>query len=141
VADAGVTDSAMNGAWRFAKFTPLDLGRVWAALVRGDLLGEELTAYTLALASGPDIPDGYETLPDRDFEHERLRYGQKAGYYVSDGVPYYFVGAGYLIDEVTGQAFVPVLFAYTNNPELLDPVRRRVFPIVVEHVETVLEAG
>jgi hypothetical protein len=138
IGDAGVVDSTIRGAWRFTNFSAVDLARVWAALVDGRLLGEELTEWVLARASEADIPEPYETFPGGVFEHEQLEYGQKAGYYVSDGVPYFLVGAGYLRNVEMGQAFVPVVLMVTEFADLLEPQRRTVFPLVVEHVEAVL---
>jgi hypothetical protein len=138
IADAGVVDSTIRGAWRYTNFSAVDLARVWAALVDGRLLGEELTEWVLARASEADIPEPYETFPGGRFEHEHLEYGQKAGYYVSDGVPYFLVGAGYLRSLELGQAFVPVVMMVTEFADLLEPQRRTVFPLVVDHVEAAL---
>ena len=57
---------------------------------------------------------------------------------MSDGTPYHFVGAGFLRDvEDAGKSFIPVVFMRANDPELFDPQRREVWPLVVAHVEAV----
>lgn len=131
---AGTESARIDGTWRQANLSATDLARVWVAIVDGTLLGPEMTAYLLDLAQGPDIPDGYETFPDRDFDVEGFTWGQKAGYYVSDGIPYFLVGAGFLRYEPTGDYFIPVVIIKTEIEDLLDPQRRLVFPIVLRNV-------
>jgi hypothetical protein len=138
IADAGVVESTIRGAWRFTNFSAVDLARVWAALVDGRLLNTEHTEWVMARAGEADIPGPYETYPGMSFEHPYLQWGQKAGYYVSDGVPYFLVGAGYLRDPETGQGFVSVLLMITEYADLLDTQRRSVFPLVVDEVEAAL---
>jgi hypothetical protein len=138
IADAGVVDSTIRGSWRFTNFSAVDLARVWAALIDGRLLNAEHTEWVLARAGEADIPAPYETYPGMSFEHPYLQWGQKAGYYVSDGVPYFLVGAGYLRDPQTGQGFVSVVLMVTEFADLLEPQRRSVFPLVVDEVEAAL---
>jgi hypothetical protein len=142
LAEAGVSErSYIRESWKFSMMTPLDLATFWAAILRGDLLEEDSTDYLLDLASGAEIPPEYETFPGGDFELGGFQYGQKAGYYVEDGVPYYLVGAGYLREIDGEEAFAIAFMMRTENPELLDPQRRSVFPLVVEHVLTVTGRG
>ncbi|GAB4328397.1 MAG: hypothetical protein Kow0010_12310 [Dehalococcoidia bacterium] len=142
---AGVSEaSRFVDSWRNLSMTALDLARVWEALLRGRLLGPSLTEYVLELAAKAEIPEEYTTFPDpSSWDEPELRYGQKAGYYVSDGVPYFFVGAGYLVPrDGSSQGFVAVLLATTEVEDLLDPARRQAFPIVVEYAQqAVAELG
>lgn len=140
--EAGVSDrSYMRDSWKFSMMTPVDLATFWAAILRGDLLGADSTEYLLDLASRADIPDEYETFPGGDFELEGFQYGQKAGYYVEDGVPYFLVGAGFLREVAGEEAFAITLMIRSDNPVLLEPQRRSVFPLVVEHVLAVTGRG
>lgn len=132
---SGVVDSRIDATWRETNFTATDLARVWAALVDRRLLSAEMTTFLLELAAEPEIPDGYETFPDVRFEHPAFELGQKAGYFVVDGIPYFLVGAGYLRHRSSGDYFVPVVMIETELEELLDPQRREVFPVVLEYVE------
>jgi CubicO group peptidase (beta-lactamase class C family) len=137
---AGTSEGAYvrEQTWRRTWMTATDMALVWAALVKGELLGPENTAYILRLASEADIPDDQETFPDRAFELPGYEYGQKAGYYISDGVPYDFVGAGYLVPRSgEGDGFVAVVFIHSEVEPLLDPQRRTIFPLVVDYVTTV----
>ncbi len=135
--------------WRQAFMPALDLARVWAALLDGALLGDEMTEYLLDLASAPAIPEGLETFP-LDPGLPEFQIGQKAGYYVYDGIPYYLLGAGYLrpvegtAEEVGDDASdaagahqgVAVVFALRSlNPDLFDPQRRTVFPLLAEYLD------
>jgi hypothetical protein len=54
---------------------------------------------------------------------------------VSDGVPYFLLGAGFLRPSNGEHAgVVMVLMARTTNPDLGDPQRRAVFPLLFEYV-------
>lgn len=140
--EAGVSDrSYMRDSWKFSMMTPVDLATFWAAILRGELLAADSTEYLLDRASRADIPEEYETFPGGDFELEGFQYGQKAGYYVEDGVPYFLVGAGFLREAAGEEAFAITLMVRSDNPALLDPQRRSVFPLVVEHVLTVTGRG
>lgn len=133
--------SYMRNSWKFSMMTPIDLATFWAAILKGDLLDNDSTAYLLDLASQAEIPPEYETFPGSNFELEGFQYGQKAGYYVEDGVPYFFVGAGYIREMQGDEAFAVALLIRTENPELFDPQRRTVFPLVVEHILAVTGRG
>lgn len=138
--DAGTSEAAyIRETWHYTYMTPADMARVWAALVQGRLLNDELTALLLEKASKADIPPEYETWPSPlATEITGFDFGQKAGYWVSDGVPYHFVGAGYLRDTVDpGRSFIPVVFLRAEDPDLLDSQRRSVWPLVLEHIATV----
>ena len=138
---AGTLSARIDTTWRETNISATDLARLWAALVNGQLLNEELTAYLLKYTRETVIPEGFETFPDSDFELDGYRYGQKAGYFVSDGVPYFFVGAGYLNHEATGDYFIPVIVIETEIEDLLDPRRFLVFPVVVDYVEQMVATG
>lgn len=135
---AGVSEATrFVDSWRNLSMTALDLARVWEALLRGRLLGPTMTEYVLDLAASAEIPEEYATFPDpSSWDVPGLRYGQKAGYYVSDGVPYFFVGAGYLVPgDGSSAGWVAVLLATTEVEDLFDPPRREVFPLVLEYVQ------
>lgn len=141
LADAGVTEpSYTEGAWNYTFLTPVDMARIWTALVRGELLNEEWTQYLLDKTGLAEIPDGLETFPDARFDLEGFQWGQKAGYYVADGIPYFLVGAGFLVEEDGPEAFIPVVMMRTENAEFLDPQRREVWPLVVDAVVEVTGA-
>ncbi|HET7738164.1 MAG TPA: serine hydrolase [Tepidiformaceae bacterium] len=124
--------------WNGASMPAIDLARVWAALLDGSLLGHDLAAYLLDRASEADIPDGLETFPP-PAEIPQLDYGQKAGYYVSDGIPYFFVGAGFLRPEDHSHpGFAITWIGTTMNEDFLDAQRRSVFPIMLGYVESTL---
>jgi hypothetical protein len=131
---AGVSSSSrFQHDWRRTFMTPMDLARVWASLIGGDLLGEFFTGEVLRLAAEAEVPSGLETFPNAP-EIPGYRFGQKAGYYVEDGTPYYLVGAGYLAPaDGRGLGLATVLMVETRNPELLEPQRRKVFPAVVRY--------
>lgn len=131
---AGTESSRFVDTWRRANMSPADMARVWAALLAGDYLSETNTNLVVNLAAGAIIPEEYRTFPDGSFSTAGLLYGQKAGYYVSDGIPYFFVGAGYIVHEASGEAFFPAFMSVTENEELFDPQRRLVFPMVVDFV-------
>ncbi|MDZ7727438.1 MAG: serine hydrolase [Dehalococcoidia bacterium] len=126
--DAGASDASYNeGAWRYTFMTAPDMARVWAALVEGELLSEDSTEYLVDLATTAEIPEDSQTFPSpADFEKEGFQFGQKAGYYVFDGVPYDLVGAGYLLhEEDPNLRFVPVLLIHSNREDLSDQQRRQ----------------
>jgi hypothetical protein len=121
-------------SWRYGFMTATDLARVWEALLRGQLLNNRWTKYLLRLAAEVDLPPEYATFPGR-FDRPGYQYGQKAGYYVSDGVPYFMLGAGYLRPkDGSSLGFAMVFMMKTTNPELLDPQRRSVFPLIIEAI-------
>ena len=142
--DAGVSEAshmeAGIEAWNYTFMTAPDMARVWAALVRGELLGEEMTAYLLEKTTLADIPEGLETFPGGDFDWPGFDYGQKAGYYVIDGVPLHWVGAGWIDEAGTPEQFIPVILLWSMNPEFLDPQRRDVWPLIIEHIAEVTGA-
>jgi hypothetical protein len=49
--------------WRQATMPALDLAWIWAALLRGELLGPDWTEYLLGLVTRAQIPPAYETFP------------------------------------------------------------------------------
>lgn len=131
---AGTESARFSGTWHSTNMGPADMARIWEALVSGKLLNPEHTELVMTLASGAIIPEEYRTFPDGSFAPADFRYGQKAGYYVSDGVPYFLVGAGFIVHEPTGEMFFPAFMAVTENPDLNDPQRRVVFPLVFDYV-------
>jgi hypothetical protein len=131
---AGTETTRFNGAWRHANMGPADMAKIWAALLAGDYLSAEHTELILRLAGGSIIPEEYRTFPDGSFDPPDFRYGQKAGYYVSDGVPYFFVGAGFVLHEPTGQDFFPAFMSVSDNEDLFEPQRRQVFPLVMNYI-------
>ncbi len=138
LADAGVSSQAyIDGSWNQAHMTAPDMARIWAGIIRGELLTEESARYLMDKTGLAEIPDGLETFPDARFEMDGFQYGQKAGYYVIDGIPYFMVGAGFLAEDDGPETFIPVFILRTENPEFLDPQRREVWPLVVEHVAEV----
>ncbi len=132
---AGVSDlTDFEQSWRYAFMPAIDLARVWEALMRGDLLNRKWTAYLLRLAAEVDLPPEYATFPGR-LEREGYEYGQKAGYYVSDGIPYFMLGAGYLRPkDGSSRGFAMIFMMKTMNPDLFDPQRRSVFPILEKYL-------
>ncbi len=125
-----------EGSWRYTFMPAMDLARVWESLLRGKQLNKRWTEYLLDLASEVELPPEYATFPDPDdLGRDGYQMGQKAGYYVVDGVPYYLLGAGYL-RPVDGSSlgFAMVFEMKTMNPELFDPQRRSVFPIILEYI-------
>jgi hypothetical protein len=135
LAISGVSaDTTFQYSWRFGLMTPMDLARVWEALLRGHLLGPDWQEHILDLASRAEIPPDLDTFPGRP-DIPGHRFGQKAGYYVHHGIPYYLIGAGYLQPEDgRGLGVIAVLMTVSTNPDLRDPQRRTVFPIVREYV-------
>lgn len=139
--DSGTSPASyVDGAWNYTFLTAPDMARIWAALVRGELLNQEWTAYLLEKTTLVDVPEPYVTWPSGTFELEGFEYGQKAGYWVSDGIPYHLVGAGFLLDlQDADQSFIPVAIMKSNNEDLYDPQRRRIWPLVVKYVATVTD--
>lgn len=126
--------------WRYTDGTPLDLARVWAALLRGDLLSEEWTDYLLELAETAEFPNNYETFPPAPLDTPGYQYGQKAGFYISENDPHYLIGAGYIRpDDGRSDGFALVLMAVTPMRDVSDPQRREVFPILLEYILGELE--
>lgn len=137
--DAGVSEGAyIRETWHYTYMTPSDMARIWAGIVRGTLLNEAHTALLLEKASMAQVPPEYETWPSPPVLLDGFGYGQKAGYWVSDGLPYHFVGAGFLRDVADPKrSFIPVVFIRSDNPDLMDQQRRLIWPLVVEHVAAV----
>lgn len=126
--------------WHRADMPPLDLARVWEALLDGRLLEEEQAEYLLDLAEGPEIPPGLDTFPI-DPQMPGWQLGQKAGYWVSSGTPYFLLGAGYLRPEPGSEAaqdqqgIAVVLHIRSLNEDLHEPQRREVFPLIREYAD------
>lgn len=137
--DAGVSEGAyIRETWHYTYMTPSDMARIWAAIVRGTMVNEAHTALLLEKASMAQVPPEYETWPSPPLALDGFDYGQKAGYWVSDGLPYHFVGAGFLRDVADPtHSFIPVMFIRSDNPDLMDEQRRRIWPMVVEHIAAV----
>lgn len=133
-------DTDFEWDWNRGHMPARDLARVWAALVEGDLLDEEQTEYLLNLADGPAIPDHLDTFPI-DAELSGWQFGQKAGYWVTGDLPHLLLGAGYLRpdegpDHPEGhQGITVVLHVEAENPDMSDPQRREVFPLITEYVQ------
>lgn len=138
LADAGTSDeAAMNGSWSWASMTAEDLAGVWSGIVDGKLLDDFGTRYLLELAAMTEVPEVCETFPTGDYSVPGFDYGQKAGYYVMDGVPYYFASGGYLVSDAGNGRFTFGLLMKTENDDLWDEQRREIFPRVLEHVALV----
>ena len=134
---AGVSEStSFASGWRHSVTTPLDLARVWSAVLMGDVLETQTAAVLLSLAGRAGFPAGfgYETFPE-SLGVPGLAYGQKAGYWVSPDEPDDFVGAGF-IQPVGGgpPGFSLVLMVETDEDDVREPQRRSVFPILVEFI-------
>ena len=139
MARAGVTSSYLEWHWREAWFTPHDLARVWASIVRGEQLDERLTAHILQLASEVVLPEGKEAFP-ADFGVEGYRYGQKAGYWTPEEEPDIFVSAGYVVPESGLSAgFTFAFLLETWEEDILEPKRRAVFPLVRDFMVAEME--
>lgn len=140
--DAGVSgQTAFEHSWTQASMSAQDLARVWAALLDGRLLAPTWTEYLLARSAEADVPAGFETFP-LEIGVEGYDYGQKAGYYISDGVPYFLAGAGY-VRPAGGELSPGYALAWlgrTMNPDLYDPQRRQVFPLMLDYIQA-MEAG
>jgi hypothetical protein len=134
LADAGVSEKArFQHSWRRAYMSPMDLAIVWEALVQGELLSEEMTERLLDLAGGAVIPASLDTFP-AEIDLPGYEYGQKAGYYVSDGVPYFLVGAGFLVStDPDGPRYTMVLMTRSTERDLNHPQRREVFGLLLAY--------
>lgn len=138
--DSGTSEAAyVRETWHYTYMTTSDMALIWAALVRGELLSPELTELLMAKATLAEVPPEYETWPSPPIaDLAGFDYGQKAGYWVGDGVPYHFVGAGFLRDiENPSNSFIPVVFMRADNPDLYDPQRRAIWPLVMNHIRAV----
>ena len=136
--DAGASEeAAMNGSWSWASMTAEDLAGVWSGIVEGTLVDDFGREYLLELAGMTEVPEVYETFPTGEFPVSGFDYGQKAGYYVVDGVPYYFAGGGYLVSHVGSERFTFGLLMKTRNRDLWDEQRRQVFPQILAHIAAV----
>lgn len=134
---ANVSDlTRYEGSWHYTFMPAMDLARVWESLLRGKQLNKKWTEYLLNLASEVELPPEYATFPDPDdLGRDGYQMGQKAGYYVVDGIPYYLLGAGYLRPtDGSSLGFAMVFEMKTMNPELFDPQRRSVFPIILKYI-------
>lgn len=120
--------------WRDARMSPADLARVWATLLRGDLLTGTWTDYLLRLASGAVFPEGYDTFPE-DLDLPDYEYGQKAGYWVSLEEPDVLVGSGFIRPaDGSSHGFALVLMVTTPMDDVFDEQRRSVFPLLLDLV-------
>ncbi len=136
---AGVTSSYLEWHWRKAWFTPHDLARVWASIVRGEQLDERWTAHLLRLASEVVLPEGKEAFP-ADFGVEGYRYGQKAGYWTPEEESDIFVSAGYVVPEDGASAgFTFAFLIETWEEDIFEPKRRAVFPLVRDFMVAEME--
>ena len=137
MARAGVTSSYLEWQWRKAWFTPHDLARVWASIVRGEQLDERWTPHLLQLASEVVLPEGKEAFP-QEFGVEGYRYGQKAGYWTPEEEEEeadIFVSAGYVVPEDgSSMGFTFAFLLETWEEDILEPKRRAVFPLVRDFV-------
>lgn len=139
---AGVSDhTTFQDSWSNFFSTAPDLSRIWAAVLRGDLLNPQWTEYLLELAAEAEVPPLFETFSS-EVELPGLQFGQKAGYAVQLGPPYYLIGSGFLRPEDgSGGGFTATLLT-TTAAELAEPRRRAVFPLVVDYVrEALAELG
>ena len=139
---AGVSNrSQLTETWRNAYFTPIDLARVWASLLRGELLDSEFTALVLDLAENARLPDedGFWPFP-AEFGSEGIQYGQKAGFWESDEPVRYRVSAGFVRSRDRPQrAFAFAFMARVNAEGLEGNWRRPVFAIVRSFVESEID--
>ena len=136
---AGVTSSYLEWHWRKAWFTPHDLARVWASIVRGEQLDERWTAHLLRLASEVVLPEGKEAFP-ADFGVEGYRYGQKAGYWTPEEESDIFVSAGYVVPEDgASTGFTFAFLIETWEEDIFEPKRRAVFPLVRDFMVAEME--
>ncbi len=128
--------------WRLAWLAPADLARVWAALLRGELLSPEHTDLLLGLTQQADFPigAGYDTFPE-ELGVDGYDYGQKAGYWVSTEEPDNLVGAGFIrLSNDPESAFAVVLMVETEMDDVFEPQRRKVFPLLLEFIRGEVEA-
>lgn len=135
MARAGVSvNSFLHWGWRDARFTAHDLALVWASILRGEQLDDAWTSYLLRLASEVVLPEGKETFP-AEFGVEGYQYGQKAGYWVPEEDPHFFVSAGYMRPEDEASAgFTFAFLIETWEEDVFEPKRRAVFPLVRDFV-------
>ena len=134
---AGVSNrSQLTETWRNAYFTPVDLARVWASLLRGELLDPEYTDLVLDLTEHARLPDedGFWPFP-AEFGSEGVQYGQKAGFWESDESVGYRVSAGFVrtLDR-PDQGFAFAFMARITTEGLESDWRRPVFDHVREFV-------
>lgn len=127
---AGVSDvTEYEHSWRWAHFSPIDLARVWASLVRGEQLDEEWTAYLLDLASRPILGPGFWPFP-AGFGVDGFDYGQKAGYWTSGEPVGYRVSAGYARPEDgSSEGYVFAFMIRAVREDLAGYWQRPVFPL------------
>ena len=132
---AGVSPSSwLEWSWRDALFTPHDLARVWASILRGRQLDERWTDWLLGLTTRAVLPQGYETFP-ADFGLDGHEAGQKAGYWVGEGHHDHFAATGYVRAAGSGEGgFAYAFLLQTTLDDLFHPQRRLVFPLVREFV-------
>ena len=131
---AGVSEqTTFDDSWSNFFSTAPDLTLVWAALLRGDLLSPQWTDYVLGLASEAEVPPEFETF-SVDADTSSLQFGQKAGYAVQLGPPYYLVGSGFLRSTSVPASGFAVTLVLTTGAGLADTQRREVFPLVVDFV-------
>ena len=132
---AGVSaNSWLEWSWRDALFTPHDLARVWASILRGEQLDERWTDWLLELSAGAVLPEGYETFPV-DFGLDGLESGQKAGYWIGEGHHDHFAAAGYVRAAGSREGgFAYAFLLQTTLEDVFDPQRRLAFPLVREFV-------
>ena len=117
-------------SWRWAHFSPIDLARLWASLVRGEQLNEELTAYLLDLATRPILGPYFWPFPP-EFGLEGYTYGQKAGYWTSGEPVGYRVSAGYARPEDgSSEGYVFAFMIRAVREDLAGYWQRPVFPLV-----------
>ena len=139
MARAGVTSSYLEWQWRKAWFTPHDLARVWASIVRGEQLDERWTAHLLQLASEVVLPEGKEVF-SAEFGIDGYRYGQKAGYWTPEDDPHVFVSAGYVVPEDgSSTGFTFAFLIETWEEDIFEPKRRAVFPLVRDFMVAEME--
>ena len=139
---AGVSDvTEYEHSWRWAHFSPVDLARVWASLVRGEQLNEELTAYLLDLATRPILGPYFWPFPP-EFGVEGYVYGQKAGYWTSGEPVGYRVSAGYARPEDgSSEGYIFSFMIRAVREDLIGYWQRPVFPLVRDFMVTEMAAA
>lgn len=138
--NAVLTDSGVSAAsqfrdsWRRATFTAPDLARVWAALLRGELLDEERITYLLEISGRVELPENFATFPPR-FERPGYQYGQKPGYYITGDRDVYAAGGFVRPLDGSGQGFVAAFISrLPSGVEGGREQRQAVFPILVRYL-------